>query len=261
MSTQKDSRGWLPSERIRHKHAVPVKSLTLAQVLKVFQQWLYLPDPGVVALTLAAVTANRMAGDPVWLLLIGAPSSGKTEILDSLLDLPHMHPAATLTDASLLSGVPKREHSTTSTGGLLRVIGDFGFLVLKDFYTRDITLVPGTERPARLVLALARLLHGMRVIGAENQEAWRLLTNVVLDCIPAVRKAALQQMWRGERQSTTAIATAIDYPTTTTRRALEDLTAHGLLTRYSMGSGKPDEWDLSLFGKGLRDAIESVPEK
>ena len=60
----------------------------LADVLATFQRWLYLPDTDAVLAALAAVAANRLSGDPVWLLLIGPPGGGKTEILASLTGLP-----------------------------------------------------------------------------------------------------------------------------------------------------------------------------
>lgn len=53
----------------------------LTACVDVFQRWLHLPDPGSLYVTLAAVVANRTAGDPVWLLLVGPPGSGKTEVL------------------------------------------------------------------------------------------------------------------------------------------------------------------------------------
>jgi len=58
-----------------------------------FQKWLYLPDPSPLHVALAVVIANRMDGDPVWLLLVGAPGSAKTEILmtvSSLTDVRHI---------------------------------------------------------------------------------------------------------------------------------------------------------------------------
>jgi hypothetical protein len=82
---------------------------------------------------LGTVAANLLPGDPVWLGLIGPPSSAKTEILNSTLMLPDVVQAATVTPASLLSGTPKKQFDKSAKGGLLRRIGDFGIIVLKDF--------------------------------------------------------------------------------------------------------------------------------
>lgn len=110
-----------------------VEPQALDDVLETFRRWLYLPDPGALYVTLGTVAANRMPGDPVWLLLVAASSSGKTEVLLSLNDLDEVVPAATLTEAALLSGVPRRDQTSGATGGLLRKIGDYGILTLKDF--------------------------------------------------------------------------------------------------------------------------------
>jgi hypothetical protein len=112
---------------------VASRTARLKHVLTVFRRWLYLPDPGMVEIALATVAANRIPGDPVWLLLTGPSSSGKTETLNSLLDLPNMHPVSTLTEAALLSGTPGDDRAKDATGGLLREIGEFGIIVPKDF--------------------------------------------------------------------------------------------------------------------------------
>jgi hypothetical protein len=385
------------------------ESMSLPDVHQVFKKWLHLPDPGVVTVTVSAIAANRIEGDPVWPLLIGPPASGKTEILDSLLGLPNMHPAGTLSEAALLSGSPNREKAADASGGLLRAIGKFGFIVCKDFtsvlsmsrevrtpllaalrevydghwvrhigtdggrtlpwsgkavliggctpiidqyhavtaamgerfvfcrlpdikpqvqarqallhvgkevvmrrelreavqglfagfdpiefaldddasvrlsalatlvarsrsaverdgYHREVELIPGSELPARLVLSLARLFHGMQMLGASKDECWRLVTKVALDCIPDVRRRVFQFLQaRDVASTTTDIALNINYPTNTARRALEDLAAHGVVNRYSKGKGNPDEWELSLFScelvktAGIPDV--TVPEK
>src|SRR5688572_2058880 len=102
----------------------PLSPRGIAEVHAAFQRWLYLPDPGVVSVTLGAVAANLLEGRPVWLLHVGAPGSGKTEVLNSLSGLPNIYRAATLTESSLLSGTPKREKAADAKGGLLRQIGE-----------------------------------------------------------------------------------------------------------------------------------------
>jgi hypothetical protein len=81
----------------------------------------------------AAVVANLADGDPVWFLLVGPPSGGKTEILQSISGLDYIVPAATISEAALLSGTSARERARDATGGLLRQVGDFGILLAKDF--------------------------------------------------------------------------------------------------------------------------------
>lgn len=109
------------------------QAIGLSDVVATFQRWLHMPNPNALYLALAAVVANMMPGDPVWPLIVGVPGGGKTEILQSLTGLPRIHPTATLTEGALLSGTAKREKAADAKGGLLRQIGDFGIILLKDF--------------------------------------------------------------------------------------------------------------------------------
>jgi hypothetical protein len=152
-----------------------------------FQHWLYLPDPTPLYGTLATVAANLMPGDPVWLLLIGPPSGGKTEILNSILTLPHMHGASTLSEAGLLSATPAKERSKTASGGLLREVGEFGIAVFKDF-----TSVLSMSRDQRaLTLAALREIydgHWIRRLGVDGgkQFEWRGKMGFLAGCTDAI---------------------------------------------------------------------------
>jgi hypothetical protein len=127
----------------------------LPDALAVFKKWLHLDDPAPIIVTAAATIANLAAGDPVWLLLVGPPSSGKTEIVSSLVPLPYIVPAATITEAALLSGTAKRERAADATGGLLRQIGDFGILLCKDFTS----VLSQNHDTAKRAMAAMREVH------------------------------------------------------------------------------------------------------
>lgn len=105
----------------------------LDEVVAAFRRWLYLPDPGVVKVVLATVAANYAPGDPVWLVLVGPPGSGKTEVLNAFAGLRDVHSASVLNESSLLSGTPRIERTKDATGGLLKKIGKLGILLIKDF--------------------------------------------------------------------------------------------------------------------------------
>jgi hypothetical protein len=111
----------------------PPAPATLAAVNAAFRKWLVLKDLTPVHAVLGAVAANLLPGDPVWLGVIAPPSTAKTEILNALARIPHVEAVATLSMAALLSGTPKGQKAAGSKGGLLRKIGGFGVLILKDF--------------------------------------------------------------------------------------------------------------------------------
>jgi hypothetical protein len=123
--------------RARHDQAHKANgrdvSERLSQTLNVFAKWLLLSDDKPILAIMGAVAANYLDGDPVWLGLIGPPSSAKTEILNSTSRLEHIYATATVTPAGLLSGTPKKQRDKNAKGGLLAQIGDFGIIALKDF--------------------------------------------------------------------------------------------------------------------------------
>ena len=377
-----------PEVAIKTAPVVPVRPVEA--VLDTFRSWLHLPDAGLLYVVCAAVAANKVQTfDPTWLIVVGAAGSGKTEALSATSRLDGVHLVGTLTEASLLSGTPRKDAVADASGGLLREIGESGIVVLKDFgsvlsmhrdaraavlaalrelydgswtrlvgvdggrrlhwegrfgllagatavldqhhgaiaqlgerfllyritvddayaqarsslahhgrertmrrelseavaglfagpdfsepppmtgedeerlialsilvararspvvrdsYRREIELVPDSEAPGRIVGALGRLLTGLRMVGVDELEAWRLTVKTGLDSMPATRLRALEYLLGKEKvASTTDVATALDLPNPTIHRTLEDLAAHGLLRRESQGQGKADLWCL-----------------
>ena len=118
-----------------YRPAVPdVQPVTLAEAVATFRKWLHLPDIDPLLAIAAAAVANRTDdATPVWLIILGPPSSGKTEQIIGLRGLPETIEAATITEASLLSGTAKKERTKDATGGILREVGAYGLIVMKDF--------------------------------------------------------------------------------------------------------------------------------
>jgi hypothetical protein len=128
-----------------------------------------LEDDRPVLAVLGALVANLLDGDPVWLGLIGPPSSAKTELLNSLSALPYIHIIETISPAGLISGSPRRARNPQATGGVLYKIGQggFGVLLFKDFGSLlDLRQEPRSE----MMSALRRIYDGeyTRNIGADG---------------------------------------------------------------------------------------------
>jgi hypothetical protein len=358
-------------------------------LIKVFENWLILRDRTPIYAVLGTVAANLLPGDPVWLGVIGPPSSAKTELLNSISGLPHVIHAATVTPSGLLSGTPDKQKDKGARGGLLRQIdsfGGFGIICLKDFgsvlsmhaetraetlaalrevydgawtrhlgsaggktlawkgkvaiifaatevidahhavigsmgdrfllsrlkpiagrkqfkralkhvggsisqmrkelagavarlfakrrteasqineteteaigeaialavrlrgavmrdyRSREIEQILGAEGTARIGLALERLLAGLETLGMKRSAALAVVKDVALDSVPPLRRRAYEYVPKDNTVETTAVAVELGLPTTTTRRILEDLAAHGLVIRISQGQGRPDRW-------------------
>jgi hypothetical protein len=145
----------------------PLPRSPIEDTLKVFREWLLLDNDTPVLAMLGAVAANMLSGDAIWLGIIAPPSSAKTEMLITLVNIPHTEMVGTLSVAGLLSGTPRRQQAAGARGGLLQKIGASGFLVLKDFGS---ILSMRPDAKTELLAALREIYDGKwtRIIGADG---------------------------------------------------------------------------------------------
>ena len=192
---------WLrPQDRGWKKPEPPPAPKTLADVEATFQKWLYLPSLEPVRVLLGAVAANRLPGEPVWLVVVGASGGGKSELVRSCGVLPDVATVTKLTEAGLLSGTSAREAAPDATGGVLRQIGALGILSFKDF-----TSVLSADRDAlRIMLgALREIYDGFwtREIGADGgrQLVWSGKAGLIAGVTPAIDRHHAVMSEMGER--------------------------------------------------------------
>ena len=132
------------------------------------QEWLYYPDPQPLYVTLGVVAANMMLGYPVWMMLVGAPSSGRTLVLDTLKDLPKLHYTDNITGVSaLMSGTSKKDRVKAATGGLMPKIGLRGMIIMEDFTN---VLSMSHEPMKEVIGAFRRIFDGewVREVGSDG---------------------------------------------------------------------------------------------
>jgi len=107
---------------------------------------------------LAAGAAERLPGDPLWLLLVSGPGNAKTETVQALTGAGALVTSTITSEGALLSGSARRDKAKDATGGLLRRMGDGGLLVVK-----DVTSILSMNRDTRAgVLAALREVHDGR---------------------------------------------------------------------------------------------------
>ena len=159
----------------------------LEETLQVFERWLLLKNHIPILATLGTVAANMLAGDPVWLGLVGPSSCGKTEILDALSELPCVARIGTLTLPGLLSGTPQHQQSHGATGGLLRQVGNPGVIVCKEFSS---ILFMRTDTRTELLNALREIYDGrwIRHIGSGGGKVltWSGKVGFLFGCTEAI---------------------------------------------------------------------------
>ena len=165
-----------------------------------------------------------------------------------------------LFDRALDEPRPLSEEETGRLVATVELVVRARSAVERDSYSREVELIPDPEAPTRLIIMLERLLAGLDSIGVNRDDAWRVVSQVAVDCIPALRFAALCALNRRAGQVTTKeIAEAIGYPTTTARRALEDVHAHGLVSRHGGEQGSADRWNLESWASERLN--HAIPEK
>jgi hypothetical protein len=148
---------------------------TLAETRAVFQKWLGAGyDLGTLDAVLAVAAAEKLPGDPPWLLIISGPGNAKTETVQATSSL-NAHVISTITsEGALLSASPRKGRPVTATGGLLRQIGERGILAIK-----DVTSIISSNRETRgQVLAALREIydgHWVRNVGSDGGQRleWR----------------------------------------------------------------------------------------
>jgi hypothetical protein len=149
---------------------------------------------------LGAVAANLMKGDPVWVMVVGPPSGGKTESINAIASLPYVRLGATLTEAALLSGTPKKQKAAGSKGGLLREIGDFSMLTLKDFTS---ILAMNRDQRGQLLAALREIFDGSwtRNVGTDGGRTltWSGKLGLIAGCTAAIDRHHGVMSVMGER--------------------------------------------------------------
>ena len=157
------------------------------ETLAVFDRWLLLKNHIPILATLGTVSANMLAGDPVWLGLIGPSSCGKTEILDALSELPCVARVSTLSMPGLLSGTPRQQQGQGATGGLLRQVGNPGIVVCKEF-SSILFMRPDTRTD--LLNALREIYDGRWVrhvgSGGGNVLIWSGKVGFLFGCTEAI---------------------------------------------------------------------------
>jgi hypothetical protein len=151
----------------------------------------------------------------------------------------------------LVSHPPGREHSISDQAVRDRLVALGSYVArARSPVDRDqqgeIRLVLDPEAPTRVVKMFAQLWRASGLLGLDVEAAWQLVRRVGLDSIPKLRRVILDYLATSiTPRSTTDIAEAVEHPSRTTRRALEDLTAHRVIHRLPEGQVKADRWALT----------------
>jgi hypothetical protein len=129
-------------------------------------------------------------------------------------------------------------------------------------YRGEIELVMDREAPHRFGKALFTLWRACGLLGMTRGQAWEVANRVARDSMPKLRWRVLKSLTEEER-STNSVAMVVNHPAKSTRRALEDLAAHGVIKRTTVqleGTATKDFWRLTEAGDAIRLLVGAEPE-
>jgi hypothetical protein len=136
------------------------ESVGLAEVHGVFRRYLCPEyDLDTLNAVLAVASAERLKGDLPWLLIVSGPGKAKTETVQSLSGIDGARVTSTIaSEGALLSASSKKDRAKNAAGGLLRLMGERGVLIIK-----DVTSILSADRNTRgPVLAAIREIYDGR---------------------------------------------------------------------------------------------------
>jgi hypothetical protein len=154
----------------------------VAELLELLATYVHLEDPGHVWFALAVAASTALDGDPLWGMLIGPSSSGKTEAIRALDTLAE--PIDEVTAPALLSWTHGRKPQPT---GVLTRIGTRGLVTVGDFST----VLATSDRGGRdqLFALLRRVYDGQVTRDLGNAPVplrWSGRLTLLAACTPAI---------------------------------------------------------------------------
>lgn len=173
--------------------------MTLQELKNKIQEYQYFEDTTVIDVAVASIIATRLKlGDPLWLVIIGASSGGKSQILRPLgmSDEKFIHQVDDLTENTLLSGMRAGKGENPS---LLHKIGSHGIMVIS-----DLTVLFSKSAETRgTILSQFRLLYDGKMTKHSGAMAktleWKGYLGVIAGSTPSIYSLFEEVADMGER--------------------------------------------------------------
>jgi len=216
---------------------------TIDELTELYKSVFYLEDSGIIPLVCAVIISNRADGDPVWLMLIGPSSGGKSEAINATLGLPFVHQISTLTSNTFLSGMTNNTQETS----LLHEIGS-GVIAMKDFTT--ILSIP-RETQAAIMGQLREIFDGhlTKRTGTGKNLNWKGKINLLAGCTEKINLVEGMYAEMGTRWVNYILASQ-DRKLTTQRALDNNQTIHELREKIQEG-----------FTEYIYQMIDKLPEE
>lgn len=177
---------------LRKAELEALEPIDFAELKKVFEKWMLIPDPHLIKYVMACYCANELSQRPVWSIIVAPSGGGKTEILNALLSLPKIYPLSTVTPNTFLSGMPGGRDASL----LPKVNGKM--LLFKDW-----TVVLAMQKDARAeIFGQFRDIYDgamTKVYGNGQARTWTGKVSILAASTEAVDMSQQQYTHLGER--------------------------------------------------------------
>jgi hypothetical protein len=179
------------------------KKLTIKKVALDFRKVYEIRDPYIIKFLYAAVRTHLRSSDPVWFIISAPPSSGKTELVNTLSKIFWMTPEgkregmtklSTITSHTFLSGMKKTGGEPTS---LLERIRN-GILLFKDFTT----MMQENSEEQKVIMAQLREVYDGEIektFGTGETLKWKGKITVIAAATQKIHTMRQQYANMGER--------------------------------------------------------------
>lgn len=171
--------------------------MKLSELKEQVQKYQYMEDTKIIDISLASVIATRLKiGDPTWLIIIGASSGGKSQILRPIAetDKKFIHRLDDLTENTFLSGV-----AGDNNPSLLHKIGTLGIIVIS-----DLTVIFSKNSEARqAILSQFRMIYdgemNKHTGNAKELKPWKGYLGMIAGSTPSIYSHFEEVSDMGER--------------------------------------------------------------
>lgn len=152
-----------------------MEEYSLQDVKTTFTDVFPLQDDAIIDVILAITLGAKMNGDPIWLMIIGGSSTGKSELVQMIDDVEFVYPVSNLSENTFLSGMSSTKGEEMS---LLRQIGPRGMITMKD-YTSILTMKADKRE---VIMGQMREIYDGRIdkkTGNGNSVSWEGKLNYI----------------------------------------------------------------------------------
>lgn len=160
--------------------------MTFDELEKEIAQYVYSEDSGMLRIAISTIIATRMKlGDPSWLILVGASSSGKSQVLRplALTDEKFIHRIDDLTENTFLSASQGGKGKEVS---LLKRIGALGIIVISDL---TVIFSRGGDSKDAILSQFRMIYDGEMIKHAGNtgtEVKWKGSLGMLAGCTPSI---------------------------------------------------------------------------